>query len=110
MVEEQLCAEIKKSVVEGFASLTKVRGNVFLIRSILRAIKRKERELSRDLDQKTMCLDIYCSMFAAPACTAEEKRMVVEVFKYLDETDQPLVEVVGIMKRGFNAIRRCFWE
>jgi hypothetical protein len=34
MVKEQLCAELKKSVTDGFSTLSKVRGNVFLIRSI----------------------------------------------------------------------------
>jgi hypothetical protein len=46
MLEEQFYAEIKNSLTEGFATLGKMRGNVFLIRSILRAIKKKERELS----------------------------------------------------------------
>jgi hypothetical protein len=88
MVEEQLCLEIRKSITEGFSTLTKVRTNVYLIRAILRAIKKKERELSRDLDQKTMCVDIYCSIFSQPACTPEEKRCVISIVQFLDETDR----------------------
>jgi hypothetical protein len=108
MLEEQLCAEIKKSVTESFTTLGKVRGNVFLIRSIYRAIKQKERELSRNLDQKTMCVDIYASIFTG--CTPEEKKMLSQIIDFLEETDRPLIEVVGVMKRAANVLRRCFRE
>jgi hypothetical protein len=108
MLEEQLCAEIKKSVTDGFTTLSKVRGNVLLIRSIYRAIKKKERELSRNLKQNSMCVDIYMSIFTG--CTPEEKKMVTQIVDYLEETDRPLVEVVGVIRRGINVIKRCFRE
>jgi hypothetical protein len=74
--EEKLCREIKTQISEGFQDLASVRGNLFLVRDILRALKRKEHELKRDLDQSAMCVSIYESIFSDVTRPAEHAMLV----------------------------------